>query len=68
MVVGLALEPGERAEGADREHLEVGELALVRHELGQVGGLGGEGGGRVARASRSTRAPPWGAMGSVWDM
>ena len=49
MVVGLALEPGERAQRADGEHLEVGELALVRHELRQVGGLRGEGrGGRLA--------------------
>ena len=32
----------EGAEGAGREHLQVGELAVVDRQAGQVGGLGGE--------------------------
>ena len=39
VVVGLALEPREGRERADREHLEVGELALGDDERGEVAGL-----------------------------
>ena len=49
MVVGLALEPGEGREGADREHLQVGELAVGDRELGKVGGLSAKGVGLGAR-------------------
>ena len=64
VVVGLALEAGQRAQRADGEHLEVAQLALVRHELRKVGGLGGERRGGVAgrRADRRgcRRAARWG--------
>src|SRR5207248_2848801 len=38
-VVLLSLEPGERRERADREHLQVGELPRVDRELGEVARL-----------------------------
>src|SRR3972149_4808808 len=40
-VLGLALEPRERREGAHREHLEVGQLASADPHLGKVNGLAG---------------------------
>ena len=50
MVVGLALEPGQGREGADGDHLQVGELAVGDRELGKVGGFGAEAFGlRAAR-------------------
>ena len=42
-VVRLAHEPPQRGQGPDREHLQVGELARVDHELGQVVRLGSGG-------------------------
>ena len=39
MVVVLALEPGERRQRADGEHLQVGQLAVGDRDLGKVGGL-----------------------------
>jgi hypothetical protein len=42
-VVGLADEPRQRGQGPDGEHLEVGELAGVDHQLGEVVRLGSGG-------------------------
>ena len=60
-VVGLAHEPRERRQGADGQHLEVGELALTHDELGQVVRLGSGSVALLPRNEQIHEGPPVGS-------